>query len=66
MRTPFGEPLIGMRANIERDYGTLTSFAGGLAPLPAWVRHETRVWFWTSAKMIINAVRIMKHKGLVA
>lgn len=66
MRTPFGEQLIGMRANIERDYGTLTSFAGGLAPLPAWVRHETRVWFWTSAKMIINAVRIMKHKGLVA
>ena len=66
MRTPFGRELFRSRANIERDYGTLTSFSGGLAPLPAWVRHETRVWFWVSAKLVINAIRIIERKGVAA
>ncbi len=66
MRTPFGQEVYGLRGSIERDFGHLTSFGCGLAPLPAWVRHENRVWLWVTAKMVINAVRIMVSKGLAA
>lgn len=66
MRTPFGQEVYRARGSIERDFGHLTSFGCGLAPLPAWVRHEERVWLWVTAKMIVNAVRIMAHKGLAA
>jgi hypothetical protein len=60
----FGQKLYGMRTEIERDFGNATSFGGGLAPLPAWVRglHRVRTWVW--AKLLINAARIVKHKGL--
>ena len=44
----------------------LAGFGGGLSPLPAWVRHRNRVWLWTSAKLLINAERIMIHKGVAA
>jgi hypothetical protein len=66
MRSPFGQAVYHLRATIEREYGHLTSFGGGLAPLPAWVRHEKRVWLWVSAKLVINGVRIMIRKGLAA
>ena len=43
----------------------LTSFGGGLSPLPSWVRHLVRVWLWVSAKLVINGLRIMGlRKGL--
>ena len=60
----FGRGLFAGRRAIERAYGSLTSFGGGLSPLPAWVRHLNRVWLWVSAKLLINGVRIMLHKGL--
>jgi hypothetical protein len=66
MRSAFGRSVYRLRGGIEREYGTLTSFGGGLSPLPAWVRHERRVWLWTSAKLVINAERIVVHKGLAA
>jgi hypothetical protein len=66
MRTSFGEEVDRLRGSIERDFGHLTSFGFGRSPLPAWVRHEKRVWLWVSAKMVINAVRIMARKGLAA
>lgn len=64
MQHPFGKRLHGLRGAIERDYGNATSFGGGLAPLPAWVRglHRVRTWVW--AKLLINAARIIKHKDL--
>lgn len=64
MQHSFGDQLYTTRATIEREYGNATSFGGGLSPLPAWVRglHRVRTWVW--AKLLINAVRIIKHKGL--
>jgi hypothetical protein len=66
MQSSFGQEIYQLRGAIERAYGNLTSFGGGLAPLPAWVRHENRVWLWTSAKLVINAMRIESRKGLAA
>jgi len=52
-----GQALLRGRTAIERSYGHLTSFAGGLAPLPAWVRRPHRVAVWVQAKLILDAVR---------
>jgi len=54
---PFGAALYATRAAVERDFGNLTSFGGGLGPLPAWVRHRHRVRLWVQAKLIINGLR---------
>jgi len=64
MRSAFGRGVYRLRRWIERTFGTLTSFGGGLSPLPAWVRHLKRVWLWVSAKLVINGVRSMVHQGL--
>ena len=66
MKTSFGRGLYALRRGIERAFGNLSSFGGGLAPLPAWVRHLERVWLWVSAKLLINAMRIIVHQGLAA
>lgn len=66
MGTTFGQEVFRLRASIERKYGNLTSFGGGLAPLPAWVRHEDRVWLWTSAKLVINAMRVIGRQRVTA
>jgi Transposase DDE domain len=60
----YGQNLYKRRREIERDFGNATAFGGGLAPLPAWVRglHRVRTWVW--AKLLINAIRILAHKGL--
>lgn len=60
----FGKRLYRMRVGIEEAYGNSVSFGGGLAPLPAWVRGLDRVRTWVWAKLLINAVRILKHKDL--
>jgi hypothetical protein len=68
MRSPFGRAVYRLRRSIERSYGNLCSFGGGLASLPTWVRHQDRVWLWTTAKLLINAERILANetKGLAA
>lgn len=65
-KTDFGATLYQVRTAIERSFGNATVFAGGLGPLPAWVRrlHRVRIWVW--AKLLINAVRILKKQGLMA
>jgi len=60
----FGEVLYQARRQIERSFGNATSFGGGLAPLPAWVRRLDRVRTWVWAKLLINAARILIHKDL--
>jgi hypothetical protein len=55
-----------LRTGIERRFGNLTSFAGGLSPLPGWVRRFHRVWLWVQAKLLINAVRILQREHAVA
>jgi Transposase DDE domain len=66
MRTGFGQAVYRLRRGIERAYGNLTSFGGGLSPLPAWIRHQDRVWLWVTAKILINGVRIVAHNRLTA
>jgi Transposase DDE domain len=60
----YGRDLYKARTAIERSYGNATAFAGGLGPLPAWVRGLDRVRTWVWAKLLINGVRILKHKDL--
>jgi len=55
----FGKALYRMRNDIERKYAWLTSFGGGLSPLPSWVRSLHRVRQWVQAKLLINAVRML-------
>jgi len=62
----FGPTLYATRADIERAYGNLCTFGGGLQPLPAWVRTPHRISLWVAAKLAINAARAVKNKGLAA
>lgn len=56
--TAFGRAVYRCRVGIEGAFGNATSFAGGLGPLPAWVRRLGRVQRWVWCKMAINAARI--------
>lgn len=60
MKRTFGKTLYRFRRQIERNYGNLTSFGGGLTCLPPWVRRITRVRNWVHAKLLINAARWLK------
>ena len=62
----FGRQLYAMREQVERDLGGLCGFAGGLQPLPSWVRHPRRVTLWVIGKLLINATRVCLNKGLAA
>lgn len=53
LKQPFGQLLIRNRTSIERMFGNLVSFAGGLKPLPHWVRTLPRVQLWMQAKMVL-------------
>ncbi len=53
----FGKTLYNFRRQIERDFGNLVSFGGGLTCLPAWVRRFPRVRNWVQAKLLVNAAR---------
>jgi hypothetical protein len=64
LHLPFGRSVYRLRRQIERLFGNAVSFGGGLGPLPAWVRGGGRVRTWVWAKLLINAVRILKHKDL--
>lgn len=61
----FGRGICRYRGQIERDFGSLTSFGGGLICLPSWVRRFTRVRNWVHAKLLINAARwFLNHPKL--
>jgi hypothetical protein len=62
----FGRSLYREREAIERRYGQLTCFGGGLQPLPSWVRRPHRVAAWVACKLLINAVHVLQNKGLAA
>jgi len=61
MNTPKGQKRFRRRTDIERRFAHLTGFAGGLGPLPAWVRRIRRVKLWVWSKLLINAVRILRR-----
>lgn len=58
-----GDVLYARRNAIERHFGQLSSFGGGLAPLPAWVRTLERVRRWITAKIIIYHARLRLRKS---
>ena len=66
LRHEFGRDLFAKRRQIERSFGNAGAFAGGLGPLPNWVRRQHRVLTWVWAKLLINGVRILKKQGLTA
>lgn len=61
LQKPFGAALYKKRNAIEQNFGNCTSFGGGLAPLPAWVRTMPRVLPWVYSKLLINAARKCRH-----
>ena len=64
--SPFARELYALRGQIERDYGNLCGFGGGLQPLPSWVRTPHRVALWVAGKLVINALRKCKNARLAA
>lgn len=52
--------LLDRRRGIETCFGNLTGFGGGLTSLPPWTRRLHRVKLWVHAKLLINALRILK------
>jgi hypothetical protein len=62
----FGPSLYACRTAIERKYGHLGNFGGGLAPLPNWVRRPHRIAPWLAAKLLINALWIKKNPAFAA
>lgn len=64
LKTPFGQKLFNHRKQIEREFGTLVGFGGGLACLPAWVRGLRRVRNWVHAKLLVNGARWFRKNGI--
>jgi len=54
------------RDAIERYFGAMASFGGGLSGLPSWVRRIHRVRVWVGAKLGINAARIALRRAHAA
>jgi hypothetical protein len=50
------------RTGIERIFSALTCHAGGLGPLPAWVRTLRRVTQWVTAKIILYHARLQVRR----
>jgi hypothetical protein len=46
------------RVLVETTFGNQSSYAGGLGPLPAWVRTLPRVTRWIGAKLILYHARL--------
>jgi hypothetical protein len=53
----FARQLRKDRVEIERQFGNLTNWGGGLTCLPAWVRTHRRVRRWVQAKLVLTRLR---------
>ena len=53
----FGRFLMKQRTAIERFFGNLTNWGGGLTRLPPWVRTHNRVHRWVQAKLILSTLK---------
>lgn len=53
----FAEQLRKDRAEVERRFGNLTNWGGGLTCLPSWVRTHRRVRRWVQAKLVLAALK---------
>jgi Transposase DDE domain len=57
----FGTELLQDRAAIERRFGNLTNWGGGLSGLPSWMRTHRRVRLWVQAKLVL--IRVKRDAG---
>jgi Transposase DDE domain len=57
----FARQLRNDRAAVERQFGNLTNWGGGLTCLPAWVRTHRRVRRWVQAKLVL--AQLKRHAG---
>jgi hypothetical protein len=55
--------VLKQRDEIERTFGVLCSFTGGLQGLPSFVRHLDRVRRWVGAKILIYHARLLVQKA---
>jgi hypothetical protein len=53
----FAQQLRKDRVEIERQFGNLTNWGGGLTCLPAWVRTHRRVHRWVQAKLVVSRLK---------
>ena len=53
----FAEQLRKDRTEVERQFGNLTNWGGGLTCLPAWVRTHRRVRRWVQAKLVLRQLK---------
>lgn len=53
----FAQRLRLDRVEIERRFGNMTNWGGGLTCLPAWVRTHRRVRRWVQAKLVLTALK---------
>jgi hypothetical protein len=53
----FGQMLMHRRDDIERAFGNLTNWGGGLTCLPAWVRGHRRVHRFVQAKLVLTRIK---------
>lgn len=62
-----GDQLRLDRSEIERQFGNLTNWGGGLTCLPAWVRTHRRVHRWIQAKLVLTKLKVpIKSRTCVA
>lgn len=62
----FANQLLKDRDEIERRYGQLTNWGGGLTCLPPWVRTHRRVRRWVQAKLVLTALKQCSHERTYA
>lgn len=55
-----------VRTAVERFFGTLATYGGGLWSLPTWARRLARVRVWVGAKLVLNAARQARKHALDA
>jgi len=53
----FADQMLQDRSEIERRFGQLTNWGGGLTCLPPWVRTYRRVHRWVQAKLVLAALK---------
>ena len=62
----FADRLRLDRSEVERRFGNLTNWGGGLACLPAWVRTHRRVRRWVQAKLTLTRLKATVDLGTCA
>lgn len=62
----FGQTIVRARDGVERRWGLMGNFGGGLGPLPNWVRRPRRVALWVAGKILIYMAREVVKQRLAA